>query len=178
MTWLKSTDNSTPPVYWLNGIAGIGKSTIGVTVAEQAQDDGMLGASFFFSRSDQSLSNPQNVFPTLAFQLANANEAFKTAIVKALERDPGIAHRNLLLQLKGLITAPLLTIDQNRPTMLIILFSHATQIPFLRILITSRPEPRISSVFDEGPNHAKTVLHDIEASVVQQDIRIGRRKPR
>ena len=85
---------------------------------------------------------------------------------------------------------PLLKVDPNRRTTLIVLdaldeceegsaaeilqllFSRAIQIPFLRILVTSRPEPRISSVFNGALNHAKRILHDIEAAVIDQDIRV------
>ena len=49
------------------------------------------------------------------------------------------------------------------------LFAHpATSL--IRILITSRPEPHIFSVFSEEKNHAKAVLHDVEASVIEHDI--------
>ena len=36
-------------VYWLNGLAGTGKSTIAQTIAERTFADGRLGASFFCS---------------------------------------------------------------------------------------------------------------------------------
>ena len=67
------------------------------------------------------VKQPADPLPTLAFQLANVSEAFKTVIVEALERDPLVAYRNLSLQLKGLICAPPCMIDQNRPVTLIIL---------------------------------------------------------
>ncbi|KAF9790951.1 hypothetical protein BJ322DRAFT_418044 [Thelephora terrestris] len=58
------------PVFWLNGVAGTGKSTIAQTVAERIFADGRLGASFFCSRSFEDRSNLKLIFPTLAFQLA------------------------------------------------------------------------------------------------------------
>jgi hypothetical protein len=68
--WVGGRQGKTWPIYWLSGLAGIGKSTIAKTVADRAEGRGMLGASFFFSRGDEPLRNPQLVFPTLAFQLA------------------------------------------------------------------------------------------------------------
>jgi hypothetical protein len=38
-------------MFWLNGLAGTGKSTIARTVAREYFEQGRLGASFFFSRS-------------------------------------------------------------------------------------------------------------------------------
>ena len=51
-----------------------------------------------------------------------------------------------------------------------LLFSHIRRLPFIRILITSRPDPHIYSVFSKEQNHAKAVLHDLEASVIEHDI--------
>ncbi|KAF9505219.1 hypothetical protein BS47DRAFT_1374330 [Hydnum rufescens UP504] len=179
---LMSLPRALPPVYWLNGLAGIGKSTIAKTVAERAQEKGMLGATFFFSRSDKPLRDPGLVLPTLAFQLAQSDSMLMEAIVDALKQDPGIGQRGLLSQLQGLILTPLLSISPHRrPTLLILdaldeceekgaaeilhlMFAHLARIPFLRVLITSRPQPHLSSVFNRVPNLTKTVLHDIEAS--------------
>lgn len=45
--WTRDFDK--PPVYWLNGLAGTGKSTIAQTIVERVFADGQLGASFFCS---------------------------------------------------------------------------------------------------------------------------------
>jgi NACHT domain len=190
VSWLEGLEGQRRPIYWLSGLAGIGKSTIAKTVADRAKGMGMLGASFFFSRDDEPLRNPQLVFPTLAFQLAQSRDAFKKVIMKALKNDSTLGEKERLPQLLGLILEPLLKVNPKQQPVLIILdaldecedrgaaeilrllFSLVTRIPFLRILITSRPEPHISLVFDEELNHAKTVLHDIETSVIQEDIRL------
>ena len=57
-------------VFWLNGLAGTGKSTIAQSFAEIAFAGGKLGASFFCSRDFEDRSNLQAIIPTLAFQLA------------------------------------------------------------------------------------------------------------
>src|SRR6267378_3973147 len=57
-------------IFWLNGLAGTGKSTIAQTFAERMSADGKLGASFFCSRDFADRSNLHAIFPTLAFQLA------------------------------------------------------------------------------------------------------------
>ena len=66
--WLK--DEHDHHVFWLNGLAGTGKSTIAQTFAEASFADGNLGASFFCSRDFEDRSRLQVIFPTLAFQLA------------------------------------------------------------------------------------------------------------
>ena len=47
---LWARDSGSSPVYWLNGLAGTGKSTIAQTIAERMFANGQLGASFFCSR--------------------------------------------------------------------------------------------------------------------------------
>ena len=66
--WL--TGDQAQHVFWLNGLAGTGKSTIAQTFAETTFADGKLGASFFCSRDFADRSNLHMIFPTLAFQLA------------------------------------------------------------------------------------------------------------
>jgi AAA ATPase domain len=190
MSWFESTESGTPPVYWLAGLAGIGKSTIAKTAAERAHKNRMLGGCFFFSRSDAPLRNPNLVFPTLAFQLAQSDNEFKHVIGEAIQQDPTLGHKNTFSQFEGLILKPLAQLDSTQKTTLIVLdaldeceeqgagtilqllLSHASQLPFLRVLITSRPEPHISSVFTQARNLAKRVLHDIEASVIEEDLRL------
>ena len=64
------SDPNKPSVYWLNGLAGTGKTTIAQTIAERVFAGGQLGASFFCSRDFEDRSNLQYIFPTLAVQLA------------------------------------------------------------------------------------------------------------
>ncbi|KAF9518437.1 hypothetical protein BS47DRAFT_299858 [Hydnum rufescens UP504] len=189
-SWLENQESRTPPVYWLIGLAGIGKSTIAKTVAERADGDRVLGGSFFFSQSDATLRNSNLVFPTLAFQLAQSNTDFKNIIGEAIQQDPTMCHKKPLAQFEGLILKPLGKLDSTRRTILIVLdaldeceeqgaatilqllLSHASRLPFLRILITSRPEPHLWSVFTQARNLAKRILHDIEASVIEEDLRL------
>ena len=65
-----SKDEQDKQVFWLNGLAGTGKSTIAQTFAEMCFADGKLGASFFCSRDFEDRSNLWSILPTLAFQLA------------------------------------------------------------------------------------------------------------
>ena len=72
--WTKDFDRS--PIYWLNGLAGTGKTTITQTIAERVFANGQLGASFFCSRDFLDRSNLQFIFPTLAVQLARKYDKF------------------------------------------------------------------------------------------------------
>ena len=63
-------DFTKSPVYWLNGLAGTGKSTIAQTIAEKLFVDGRLGASFFCSRNFEDRSDLKFILQTLTVQLA------------------------------------------------------------------------------------------------------------
>ena len=77
---LWTRDPLQPPVYWLNGLAGTGKSTIARTIAERIFADGRLGASFFCSRDFEDRRNIQLIFPTLAVQLARNYSEFRSTL--------------------------------------------------------------------------------------------------
>src|SRR5260221_2916321 len=77
-----SSDTAVKPIYWVNGLAGIGKSTIARTIAEDAKDRNLLGASFFFSRQEKELSDAKFFIPTIAHQLAQSYPELRPAIIK------------------------------------------------------------------------------------------------
>lgn len=50
MEWAMSASQKS--IFWLNGMAGTGKSTISRTVARSLKDRNHLGANFFFKRGE------------------------------------------------------------------------------------------------------------------------------
>jgi len=103
--WLK--DEQDHRVFWLNGLAGTGKSTIAQTFAEISFADGTLGASFFCSRDFEDRSNLQAIFPTLAFQLAYRYTPFRDQLLRVLRANPGIGRESLCSQMEKTIVGPL-----------------------------------------------------------------------
>src|ERR1700679_832214 len=82
-------------IFWLNGLAGTGKSTIAQTFAEICFADGKLGASFFCSRDFGDRSNLQAIFPTLAFQLAHRYPRFREQLLQALRANHDVERESL-----------------------------------------------------------------------------------
>src|SRR5882762_10396441 len=80
--WL--VDKKDERVFWLNGLAGTGKSTIAQTFSEISFADGKLGASFFCSRDFEDRSSLRAIFPTLAFQLAHRYPQFREQLLLVL----------------------------------------------------------------------------------------------
>ena len=186
-----SKDSNMSPVYWLNGLAGTGKSTIAQTIAERVFADGRLGASFFCSRDFKDRRNLRYIFPTLAFQLAHKYPQFRSILVPLLQSNPDIVHDSLYNQMETLIVEPLsssnistvIVIDaldecvdeEPQSAILSVMGRLVERVPNVKFLITGRPEPRIQSGFRLGllkPLTDVFVLHEVDPSVINTDIRL------
>ena len=186
-----SNDSNMSPVYWLNGLAGTGKSTIAQTIAERVFADGRLGASFFCSRDFADRRDLHYIFPTLAFQLAHKYPEFRSILVPLLQSNPDIIHESLYNQMDTLIVGPLSSSDIStvividaldecgdedpQSAILSVMGRLVEGVPNAKFFITGRPEPRIRSGFRLGLLRPLTdvfVLHEVEPSVVNADIRL------
>ena len=185
--WARDFDR--PPVYWLNGLAGLGKSTITQTIAERMFADGQLGASFFCSRDFEDQNNLQSIFPTIAAQLARRYTEFRSILIPLVESDPGIVHESLHGQMDKLIVQPLMksaisTVividaldeckdDQPASEILSVLGQFVKEIPKVKFFVTGRPEPRIRNGIRLSLSAEATdvfVLHEVEPDQVNSDI--------
>ena len=82
-------------IYWLNGMAGTGKTTITFTFSRILDNIQILGASFFCSHLDTDSSNADLIFPTLAYELARHSTAASNALLNALGKDRNVGHKSL-----------------------------------------------------------------------------------
>ena len=186
--WAKDPKKS--PVFWLNGLAGTGKSTIAQTVAERLFADGCLGASFFCSRGFEDRSNLKLIFPTLAFQLAQKYPSFRSSLIPLLQSNPDIVHESLLDQMQKFLVDPLRSVkilavividaldecrDENSESAILsVLGQLIPKISGVKFFITGRPERHIKSGFRNPPLKDTTdtlILHKVETHAIDSDIR-------
>ena len=187
MHWAKNPQNQN--VYWLNGLAGTGKSTIAQSFSEMVASGGLLGASFFCSRDYLGRKELKNIFPTLAYQLACHYPRFQSHIIKIIKKDPTLIHTSLISQLENLLVKPLsgkniscvividaldeCVDDQPASAILSVLGRFIRQLPLVKFFITGRPEPRIRTGFRFPLLEPLTqifLLHEVESSSVNKDI--------
>ncbi|KAF9646015.1 hypothetical protein BDM02DRAFT_3172363, partial [Thelephora ganbajun] len=188
---LWTRDSGKPPLYWLNGLAGTGKSTIAQTTAERIFADGQLGASFFCSRDFEDRRNLHFIFPTIAVQLARRYTEFRSIFVPLVQSDPAIAYESLYTQMRKLIVEPLkesaistvIVIDaldeckdeEPASAILTVLGQFVSEIPKVKFFLTGRPEPRIRRGFGLPLLAEATdvfVLHEVEPNRVDSDIQL------
>jgi len=186
-----SKDERDKRVFWLNGLAGTGKSTIAQTFAEMCFAGGKLGASFFCSRDFEDRGNLRSIFPTLAFQLAHLYPEFRKKLLPVLKTSPDVGREALCSQMKKLIVGPfqatkiptLIIIDaldecrdeEPASALLSVLSRYVDNIPLVKFFITGRPEPRIHSGFrlkSLRPHTDVLKLHEVEPSSVDNDIKL------
>ena len=185
--WMGDFDK--PSAYWLNGLAGTGKTTVAQTIAERLGE--RLGASFFCSRDFEDRSDLQFIFPTLAVQLARKFAKIRSILVPLVQLDPGIISESLshqmeklivrLLKKSGISTVIMIdTLDECKDyepasAILSVLGQFLLEIPKVKFFLTGRPEQRIREGFCL-PRMAKTtdvfVLHEVEPSQIGGDIRL------
>ncbi|CAE6476899.1 unnamed protein product [Rhizoctonia solani] len=188
-----SVDRTKPNVFWMNGMAGTGKTTIAYTFAQSLKTRGALGASFFCTRTSDECRDVGRIIPTIAHQLALYSPSFRSALLRVLEQEPNIKSQSIDTQCERLIKEPLskaksgmtkglvVMIDaldecsnaNGVRTILDVLFRITPGLP-LKFFVTSRPEPdirhRIEAQSDR--NRSICVLHEIEKSLVEADIEL------
>jgi hypothetical protein len=102
-----ASDDAAPKVCWLSGMAGIGKSSIALTLSERLDEKHMLGASFFCSHSSDPSSDARRIVPTIAHMLCQKSPPLKSLLLKVLEDQRDMAFDWPLEQFRLLLAQPL-----------------------------------------------------------------------
>lgn len=182
-------------IFWLNGMAGTGKSTISRTVAKQFKQENLLGASFFFRRGEGDRGNAMKLFPTVARQMVKNISQLIPCLQEAIYDEPDIAMKSLKQQFENLLLRPIRKLEQSdcliRTVVIVIdgldeceqdddtraILQLLPQLQqsnalSLRIFLTSRPELPIRLGFSEMTNHVyrDLALHELPEAVTVHDI--------
>ena len=145
-----------PYIFWINGSAGMGKTTLAYTFADYCREHGIPVTSFFCSRDFADRSNPNLIFTSIAHHLTQTFPSFGVQLVEILRLNPHLASASIPFQLEELIINPLqstrdsfqlclIVIDaldecKDEGTTSIILSSlscYVSEISPLKILVTS-----------------------------------------
>ncbi|KXN83483.1 hypothetical protein AN958_01381 [Leucoagaricus sp. SymC.cos] len=159
-------------ILWIHGPAGVGKSAIMQTLAQEEHKSptSILGATIFFSKLRQR-NNPKKLFNTIAYQLATRYKLYRQYITDILMNDPKVVEKSMPEQFRQFVVVPFaeqhLFQGSHSPVLIILdgldevegeepqrtlasLIGHfALQYPGTPLIwtITSRPEPHITNAF-------------------------------
>ena len=192
-----SMDLTAPPIFWLDGMAGTGKSAIARSFCRFLEHKQLLGGSFFCRRGHESRANVKRILPTLAWFLAHQNSQYQAALLEKLRDAPDIVDYGINRQVEFLLETPfrripiiqrdtrarrpplVLTIDaldectdaQEVEQLLKKLLSVCNDLP-VKFFLTSRPERHIVANFESVRSNIHRILrlHDIEQDIVEADI--------
>ncbi|CAE6405732.1 unnamed protein product, partial [Rhizoctonia solani] len=184
-------DSTSSSVYWMNGMAGTGKTTIAWTFCDRVEKRELLAASFFCTRSSAECKDVTRIIPTIAYQIARYSFPFRSELCQILGENPDIRSKNVQKQFEQLLIEPLKQVKDAIPehilvvidaldeceertvveTILDMLLRFASEAP-LKFLITSRPEPEIYDKLVSSNSRQVIHLHEIERSLVRADIEL------
>jgi hypothetical protein len=193
-SWLTepSPSSSSMSIFWLAGLAGTGKSTIFKTFCQRvSSDDNFLLASFFASRNSAERRDSYRILHTFAHELAIASDDIRPHVLSAVRAPQYIMQEPMHEQIKQLLAEPIEkaqlcgrtivfaidALDECQKSAagveggpLIELLAQILQHQPVKLLVTSRQEDSIASIF-RSLSHVPLRLHEIASAIVEADVR-------
>jgi hypothetical protein len=164
IAWVANGSGSSN-TYWIYGLPGIGKTSLAHSICEALDERNQLIGAFFCQRDDTNSSEPRNILPTLIYKLAENSPTFRRIVAERLRSKPNLTTESMKEThfLDFILSSPgqpdehprAFVIDaldecgnhQSRPDVLKALTDAAALAPWLKIIITSRPEADIQRFF-------------------------------
>jgi hypothetical protein len=178
---------------WIHGLAGLGKSSIAASVCQRFEEKGILAASFFCKRDNPELRDPRRALTTVVYGLALRCKPYGDAVVAAIRADPELHTRHIQPLYDTLVNKPLQSLaGLNRPAgtfvvvvdaldecgdietrkqLLICLRGMSRAVPWLKVIVTSRPDLDIQEFFGQASADWFTAYNVLEYDALD-DIRI------
>ncbi|KAG8724331.1 hypothetical protein FRC09_020064 [Ceratobasidium sp. 395] len=187
-----ASDPRSSKVYWMNGMAGTGKTTIAYSFCSRLEESRQLAASFFCSRSLSECQDVSRITPTIMYYLALLCPPVKEVLSRMLQNDPTTGTRGVITQIERLMSEPLREVKNLIPAGLLVvvidaldecsgydstrlflrsLLHFAGDLP-IKFFVTCRPDGVLLNQLSsgDGTSHSLLHLHNIEQSLVQADI--------
>jgi len=193
--WANDSSMDSPPVFWLTGQAGSGKTTIAYTITKgfgkEKELPTILGANFFCSRQFGETRSLQRIVPTIAFQLAEKCQSYRTGLLEVDTSDAVHCH-TIQEQIEKFLIKPWMEqkLRRDLQTYLVVVdaldeIEHIEKSSFLeqllksfekdnitglKFLVTSRPDPDIVELCATLPTDTICKLQDVPIEDAKLDI--------
>jgi hypothetical protein len=188
--WVNNDAEDVPRVFLLSGMAGLGKSAIAHSLAHLFDGFGRLGSSYCFDRANQAKLRPDNLFSTIARDLADLDLERKSTLCQVIHgktalrntRAPHEQFESFILQPATELTSigPLLIVidaldesgdKESRQAILAILSNKAADLPSnFRILITTRAEQDILNALDKRKHIVFKDMDTVDPTSTMHDV--------
>ncbi|KAG2066622.1 hypothetical protein BDR04DRAFT_1160067 [Suillus decipiens] len=176
-SWIDDARENAPPVFWLSGTAGKGKSAIAHTIAKWFRESGRLGACFCFDRTANR--RHEKIVTTIARDLADGNLILRREIACVVHNDNELRHtQDIIRQWQKFIIEPIkrcsriqiLRLLANTPDAS---SSQPPKIPScFRILVTSCLLRDIHDTLHDLPHVLHVSMDDIPSASAEHDIQL------
>ncbi|KAF8598058.1 hypothetical protein BDV93DRAFT_478792, partial [Ceratobasidium sp. AG-I] len=183
--WLDD-QSTTEKLLWLHGHAGQGKSSIVSSICRELESQGSLGAHFFCRRDDPDLRSPERILNTIVHRLAMKYKAYGHAVSSAIDRNIELPNSPLQNRYDNLVEKPLQSLARKKSSLLVLVLDALDEcdkgnsrralltylrglsmlLPWIKVIITSRPDQDIKEVLAKPDDPAICVrnVHDYNAS--------------
>jgi len=196
--WANDRSLASPPVFWLTGQAGSGKTTIAYDIAQQFEEGGnvnqhtVLGGNFFCSRQFLETQAQNHILPIITHHLARKCKSYANSLHVA-DKFEAVNH-DVARQMKGLPIGPWQLSEVTRssePPYLIIIDAldeikddggsaflrdlltaiNKDDLRGLKFLVTSRPDPKVVTLCESFATDAVCRLQDVPIEEAKSDIK-------
>ena len=160
------SEDTSPRLFLLSGVAGSGKSAVATSVADSLYQRRGLSGSFFFKRDVERLRIPANLLHAVAYSIALQYKPYMDVLIDALKSNPAVEDAALSIQFDALLRKPLAKVSNlsstaaadplsKRPTVTFVIdaldecdnpltiSSYLAELvglaPWLKVIVTSRP---------------------------------------
>ena len=188
--WINQDTDDTSRIFFLNDVAGAGKSAIAHEVARRFDSLKRLGSSYCFDGAHQAERSPDNVFSTIARDLADLDPERKASLLRVVGKQRSLRttrvpreqfEKFILDPATGLTTVGpiVIVIDaldesgdpDSRKGLLAVLAEKAANLPSnFRILVTGRAEQDIYDALVGRQHVLSMCIEDIDPYSAEQDI--------
>lgn len=123
--WVNDVSEGSQNFFWLTGDPGSGKSAITASFARDSKDTDVLWAQFFINRNNESTTNPQFYFPTIACQMAEhiADPTVTVSIHEILRKKESLLDKLSIeqaLEFFVKVVHAACDLDRNKPVAIVI----------------------------------------------------------
>ena len=192
MAWANETDPmKAPSVYWLTGLAGLGKTTIAYTICKCLEEEAKVPFTSFFCSRQLDSKNSKLLVTTLCRNLAELFPSYASQVLPILENNSSIVDAELHRQMDDLlakpwnaslvsrksIQVPVVVVDaldeNDRGTSFLeelLRVVESGKLVGIKFLVTGRPDPTLVDMCKSFPEDVVCKLHEIDTANVQKDI--------